>query len=137
MDRLGVDAVARIKLAGAFGAHIDAKYAMLLGMIPDCPLDKVTAIGNAAGTGARIALLNARARSDLDEVVRSIEKIETAIEPAFQDHFIGAIAIPHLHERFPNLERRVKLPGPAEAAASDPGPKVSRRRLRKARLAAR
>ena len=136
MDRLGVDAVERIKLAGAFGAHIDPKYAMLLGMIPDCPLDKVTAIGNAAGTGARIALLNTRARSDLDAVVRTIEKIETAIEPAFQDHFIGAIAIPHQHERFPNLERHVKLPEPAEAAAGDPGPKISRRRLRKARLAA-
>ena len=137
MDRLGVDAVERISLAGAFGAHIDPKYAMLLGMIPDCPLDKVTAIGNAAGTGARIALLNAHARRDLDEVVRAIEKIETAVEPAFQDHFIGAIAIPHQHERFPNLERRVDLPGPAEAAAGDPGPKVSRRRMRKARLAAR
>ena len=69
-------------------------------------------------------------------MVRTIGKSETARGPGFQDHFIGAIAMPHLTERFPNLERQVKLPGPVEAATGDPGPKISRRRLRKARLAA-
>ena len=57
MDHMGIEKVDRISLAGAFGSHIDTKYAMLLGMIPDCPLDKVRSVGNAAGTGARIALL--------------------------------------------------------------------------------
>ena len=60
MDKLGLDSVDRIRLAGAFGSHIDVKYAMILGLIPDCPLDKVQSAGNAAGTGARIALLNSQ-----------------------------------------------------------------------------
>ena len=64
MERMGVDHVDRIRLAGAFGSHIDVKYAMVLGMIPDCALDGVSSAGNAAGTGARIALLDHRARGD-------------------------------------------------------------------------
>src|SRR6185369_2639370 len=88
MDRLEIDKVDRIRLAGAFGSHIDVKYAMILGLIPDCPLDQVHSAGNAAGTGARIALLNSKARDEIEQVVRRIEKIETAVEPKFQQHFV-------------------------------------------------
>ena len=104
MDRYGVTSVDRITLAGAFGSHIDVKHAMILGLVPDCPLDKVGSAGNAAGTGARIALLNAGARREIEDVVRRIEKIETAIEPSFQAHFVAAMAIPHKSDPFPNLE---------------------------------
>ena len=95
MDRLGVNSVDRIRLAGAFGSHIDVRYAMALGMIPDCPLDGVAAVGNAAGHGARIALLNQASRSEIESVVKSVEKVETAIEPKFQAYFVDAMAIPH------------------------------------------
>ncbi|MDT3381698.1 ASKHA domain-containing protein [Labrys neptuniae] len=104
MDRYGVAAVDRITLAGAFGSHIDVKHAMILGLVPDCELDKVGSAGNAAGTGARIALLNASARTEIEDVVRRIEKVETAIEPSFQAHFVGAMAIPHKSDPFPHLE---------------------------------
>jgi uncharacterized 2Fe-2S/4Fe-4S cluster protein (DUF4445 family) len=104
MDRYGVTTVDRITLAGAFGSHIDVKHAMILGLVPDCELDKVGSAGNAAGTGARIALLNASARREIEDVVRRIEKIETAIEPSFQAHFVGAMAIPHKTDPFPQLE---------------------------------
>jgi uncharacterized 2Fe-2S/4Fe-4S cluster protein (DUF4445 family) len=104
MDGYGVSAVDRITLAGAFGSHIDVKYAMILGLIPDCDLSKVTSAGNAAGTGARIALLNLASRAEIEDVVRKIEKIETALEPAFQDHFVKAMAIPHKTAPFPHLE---------------------------------
>ena len=87
MDKAGVSTLDRIRLAGAFGSHIDSKYAMVLGLIPDCELDQVGSAGNAAGTGARIALLNCAARREIESVVRSIEKIETAIEPEFQNYF--------------------------------------------------
>ena len=110
MDHLGVDKVARIKLAGAFGSYIDPKYAMVLGMIPDCPLDKVTAIGNAAGTGARMALLNRGHRAEVEALVRRIEKIETALEPRFQEHFVAAMALPNAIEPFPHLAGVVALP---------------------------
>lgn len=110
MDEMGVDHVDRVTLAGAFGAHISPKHAMVLGMIPDCPLDKVISAGNAAGTGARIALLNVSARREIEETVRSISKIETAVEPRFQEHFVAASNIPHATDSFPNLSEHVTLP---------------------------
>ncbi len=110
MDEMGVDRVDRVVLAGAFGAHISTKHAMVLGMIPDCPLDRVTSAGNAAGTGARIALCSIAARAEIERVVREITKVETAIEPRFQEHFVAANAIPHKTDPFPELSRVVTLP---------------------------
>ena len=110
MDKFGVDKVDRVVLAGAFGAHISPKHAMVLGMIPDAPLDKVTSAGNAAGTGARIALLNRNARSEIEETVHRIHKVETAIEPRFQEHFVNASAIPNSVDPFPILNSIVTLP---------------------------
>ena len=110
MDKFNVDTVDRVVLAGAFGAHISPKHAMVLGMIPDAPLDKVTSAGNAAGTGARIALLNRDARGEIEETVRAIHKIETAIEPRFQEHFVNASAIPNSVDPFPILNSIVTIP---------------------------
>ena len=122
MDRLGVTSVDRIRLAGAFGSHIDVRYAMALGMLPDCPLDGVAAVGNAAGHGARIALLNQASRTEIESVVKGVEKVETAIEPKFQAYFVDAMAIPHgpaelarLGDLFPDRETR-----PAATAAGRP-----------------
>ena len=110
MERMGIESVDRIRLAGAFGSHIDVKYAMVLGMIPDCKLENVSSAGNAAGTGARIALLDQRSRKDIEQLVRRVEKIETAVEPRFQEFFVEAMAIPHLSAPFANLRQVVKLP---------------------------
>ena len=110
MDRMSIDHVDRIVLAGAFGSHIDTRYAMVLGMIPDCDLDRVFAAGNAAGTGARIALLNQRSRDEIQTLVKRIEKIETAVEADFQKHFVDAMFIPHKIAPFPNLAKTVSLP---------------------------
>ncbi|MEO0668035.1 MAG: ASKHA domain-containing protein [Pseudomonadota bacterium] len=110
MDKFGVDNVDRVVLAGAFGAHISPKHAMVLGMIPDAPLDKVTSAGNAAGTGARIALLNREARGEIEATVRRIHKVETAIEPRFQEHFVNASALPNSADPFPILRSIVDLP---------------------------
>ena len=116
MDRMGVKQVDRVLLAGAFGSYIDVRYAMTLGMIPDCPLDHVRSVGNAAGTGARIALLSAAARDEIERVIRRVEKVETAIEPRFQQYFVSAMNLPNADDPFPNLERVVKLP-PRKAAS--------------------
>jgi uncharacterized 2Fe-2S/4Fe-4S cluster protein (DUF4445 family) len=110
MDKLGIDSVDRIRLAGAFGAHIDVKYAMILGMLPDCRLDRVSSAGNAAGTGARIALLNRSARTAVERRTREVEKVETAVEPAFQRHFVAAMGIPHDTDPFVRLRASVDLP---------------------------
>ncbi len=103
MDEMGVETVDRVTLAGAFGAHISPEHAMILGMIPDVALDKVTSAGNAAGTGARMALCSTRARAEIEATVGQITKVETAIEPRFQEHFVNANAIPHATDPFPHL----------------------------------
>ncbi|MCP4302717.1 MAG: DUF4445 domain-containing protein [Gammaproteobacteria bacterium] len=118
MERFGVDKVDRTRLAGAFGAHIDGRYAMVLGLIPDCDLEQVSSAGNAAGTGARIALLDGHARREIETRVRQIEKIETAAAAGFQDHFVAAMALPHKSDPFKKLSRTVELPvkSPADPA---------------------
>jgi len=127
MERLGVERLDRIRLAGAFGTHIDVKYAMVLGMIPDCDLSQVASAGNAAGTGARIALLDARSRTTIEAIVRRVEKIETALEPRFQAHFVEAMAIPHKSAPYPHLRAAVQLPAPKAAAQTDGRERRNRR----------
>ena len=131
MDQMGIETVDRITLAGAFGSHIDVKYAMVLGMIPDCELDKVSPGGNAAGTGAMIALLNGGARREIERVVLEIEKIETAVEPKFQEHFVGAMGFPHATEPYPKLAAVVELPAPKQSAGNSGEEGEGRRRRRR------
>jgi uncharacterized 2Fe-2S/4Fe-4S cluster protein (DUF4445 family) len=131
LDHMGIDKVDRIGLAGAFGSHIDVKYAMVLGMIPDCNLDKVGSVGNAAGTGARIALLNFPSRREISEILPKVEKIETAIEPKFQEYFIDAMAVPHKTDRFEELSRFVTLPPPKPKAETNIGDDRNRRSRRR------
>ncbi|MEE9428448.1 MAG: ASKHA domain-containing protein [Paracoccaceae bacterium] len=130
MDEMGVDQVDRVVLAGAFGAHISAKHAMVLGMIPDVPLEHVSSAGNAAGTGARIALCSNAARAEIEKTVHEITKVETAIEPRFQEHFIAANAIPHATDPFPNLSKLVSLPDVWFNAGKEGGSGGRRRRRR-------
>ncbi len=103
MDELGVDHVDRVTLAGAFGAHISPRHAMVLGMIPDAELSAVVSAGNAAGHGARMALCSRASRRHIEGLVRRIEKVETAVAPRFQEHFVAANAIPHATDPFPHL----------------------------------
>jgi uncharacterized 2Fe-2S/4Fe-4S cluster protein (DUF4445 family) len=126
MAHMQIEHVDRIRLAGAFGSHIDVKYAMVLGMLPDCALEHVSSAGNAAGTGARIALLDHHARGAIEQLVRRIEKIETAVEPRFQEFFIEAMAIPHKSAPYPKLREVVTLPEP-KTASGDAGARGRRR----------
>ena len=130
MDKQSVKHVDRIGLAGAFGSFIDPKYAMVLGLVPDCDPEKVKAVGNAAGTGARMALLNRDYRREIEETVTAIEKIETALEPKFQEHFVNAMALPNKIDPFPRLAETVILPPKAEPQAAGPGATGRRRRRR-------
>ncbi len=131
MDKQGIEHVDRIGLAGAFGTFIDPKYAMVLGLIPDCDLTRVKAVGNAAGTGARMCLLNRGHRREIEETVSRIEKIETALEPKFQEHFVYAMALPNKVDQFPNLAKVVTLPERKEGGnESDEGGGRRRRRAR-------
>lgn len=103
MGRAGVERVDRILLAGAFGSYIDPQYAMILGLIPDCDLARVTAVGNAAGDGARIVLLNREKRLEAQRVAKEVRYLETAVHPDFQDEFVAALYLPHARDLFPHL----------------------------------
>ncbi len=127
MQHLNVQRIDKIRLAGAFGSHIDVVHAMVLGMLPDCEVDRVSAAGNAAGTGARVALLDRESRELIENLVRRIEKIETAVEPSFQEYFVQAMSIPHLTDPYPLLRSSIAMPAPAEQAAGA-GRRRSRRR---------
>lgn len=116
MEHFDTETVDQVRLAGAFGSHIDPKYAMLVGMIPDCDLSRVSAAGNAAGSGAIIALLSEAKRKEIEELVERVEKIETATEPGFQEHFVASLAIPHETAPYPHLRSTVSLPEPSRPA---------------------
>ncbi|MEE8359016.1 MAG: ASKHA domain-containing protein [Candidatus Hydrothermarchaeales archaeon] len=104
MKRYGVKEVDRVILAGAFGSYIDKEAAMTIGMFPDCDLKKVNAVGNAAGDGARIALLNRRKREEADALATKIEYIELTVDPDFQMEFMKAMHIPHMKDEFPHIQ---------------------------------
>lgn len=108
-ERAAVDVVDQVALAGAFGSHIDPLYAMVLGLVPDGALESVVSIGNVAGAGAVASLLSRARRRDVEEVVATIERVETATEPRFLELFVAAMAIPHT-DPTPMLASRVELP---------------------------
>jgi uncharacterized 2Fe-2S/4Fe-4S cluster protein (DUF4445 family) len=128
MDHLAVDRLDGIALAGAFGSHIDTVHATVLGLIPDCTPSEVMAVGNAAGAGAAIALLSGAARREIQVLVDDIEKIETAMEPAFQAHFVDAMAVPHRTADYPGLSTVLTLPERPAATAGGANERGRRRR---------
>ncbi len=128
MDHYGRRDVDRIKLAGAFGSHIDVKHAIVLGLIPDCELEHVKSVGNAAGMGALTALLNQESRRTIEQVVKRIEKIETALETKFQEYFVDAMAIPNKSDPYDKLFTQVERPPHREAPPASETSGTRRRR---------
>lgn len=128
MEHAELDHVDDVRLAGAFGSHIDPVYAMALGLIPDCEVDSVTSSGNSAGTGAVRMLLSGTERTEIEQVVRQINKIETATEPRFQELFVNAMAFPHKTTPTPHLAEIIDLPAPMPKSENDAGGRRRRRR---------
>jgi uncharacterized 2Fe-2S/4Fe-4S cluster protein (DUF4445 family) len=126
MNRSGAGHIDRVVLAGAFGSYIDPHYALVLGLIPDAAPEQISAVGNAAGDGARIALLNRHKRAEAAEIARWVRYVETAVDPDFQEEFVAALHLPHARDPFPHLEG--VLP---ESAAAGPPRARSRRHPRK------
>ncbi len=108
LKKLGIERLDRVVLAGAFGSYIDPEKAMILGMFPDCELNDISAVGNAAGDGARMALLNIDKRLEADEIAKKVDYLELTIEPDFQKEFIEAMPIPHIKDPFPHLREVIR-----------------------------
>jgi uncharacterized 2Fe-2S/4Fe-4S cluster protein (DUF4445 family) len=86
--------IKHVYIAGAFGTYINLSSAKVIGMIPDVPLNIVTSVGNAAGTGARMALISSRARRLCEKISNSVEYIELAAHPDFQYIFMESLRFP-------------------------------------------
>lgn len=119
--------IGSVRLAGAFGAHIDPLYAKVLGLVPDVPVTHVRAVGNAAGAGAVRALVSGAQRTEIEQTVRRVEKIETALEPRFQELFVNAMGFPHTTVNTPNLAGETVLPQ-AQAKSESTGRRRGGRR---------
>ena len=104
MQKLGIEKVDRVVLAGAFGSYIDHTAAMLMGMFPDCPIENVVAVGNAAGDGARMALLDIDKRREAQEHASRVEYVELTLEKEFEREYVSAMHFPHMTDEFPNLK---------------------------------
>lgn len=111
MKRMGIEKLDRVVLAGAFGSYINKESALTLGMFPDCDIEKVYAVGNAAGDGARMALLNIGKRQEAREKARWLEFVEIAVEPEFEKEFMRAMHIPHMKDKFTNLKKMLEERG--------------------------
>ena len=115
MRHLGLDKLDKIILAGAFGSYIDKESAACLGLFPDCDLENIYSVGNAAGDGARIALLNVDKRKEADEIARQVQYVELTVEPDFEKIFAQSMWIPHMKDSFPHLEHLLPAKAPDRA----------------------
>ncbi len=111
MKKFGIERLERVVLAGAFGSYIDKTEAMFLGMFPDCEINHVSSVGNAAGDGARIALLDRDKRREAEEMARRVEYLELTLADGFQEEFTSALFIPHMADAFPHISPKKTSPG--------------------------
>jgi uncharacterized 2Fe-2S/4Fe-4S cluster protein (DUF4445 family) len=88
MKRMGVEKVDKVKIAGAFGTHVDRTKALVMGLFPDCKVENIHGVGNAAGDGCRAALLNVQKRVEANWCSRNVEYLELTVEPTFEQDFL-------------------------------------------------
>lgn len=103
VKRMGLEKVDKVKIAGAFGTHVDRTKALIMGLFPDCEIEMIQSVGNAAGDGCRAALLNTKKRVEANWCSRNVEYIELTVEPTFQKDFMEAMQLPHMTDAFPHL----------------------------------
>jgi uncharacterized 2Fe-2S/4Fe-4S cluster protein (DUF4445 family) len=104
MKRMGIEKVDTVKIAGAFGTHVDREKALVMGLFPDCEIEQIHGVGNAAGDGCRTALLNKKKRDEANWCARNVQYLELTVEPTFEKDFMEAMQMPHMTDKFPHLE---------------------------------
>ncbi|MCG6879101.1 MAG: ASKHA domain-containing protein [Deltaproteobacteria bacterium] len=108
VKRMGLEKVDTVKIAGAFGTHVDRAKALTMGLFPDCEIEMIKGIGNAAGDGCRAALLNVKKRVEANWCSRNVEYVELTVEPTFERDFMEAMQLPHMTDEFPHLRGVVR-----------------------------
>jgi uncharacterized 2Fe-2S/4Fe-4S cluster protein (DUF4445 family) len=112
LESLGLEAsgVERILVAGAFGSYLDAESAVLIGLLPDVPLDRIRFVGNTAVAGARLALLGREARIEMEELARRMTNFELSVVPGYMDRYVSGLFLPHTDLRlFPSVAEKLEL----------------------------
>ncbi|HRX34180.1 MAG TPA: ASKHA domain-containing protein, partial [Methanoregulaceae archaeon] len=107
MNQAGIrrEDISNIYFSGAFGNYINKENAIIIGLIPEVPPEKIKNIGNGAIEGANIALLNRKKRKVLDEIARTMAYIELNAEPSFMDEYTRSTFLPHTDlAQFPMVE---------------------------------
>ena len=110
LEKSRVKKIDSIFLAGAFGSQISPEHALIIGLVPDAQVSQIVASGNSAGAGAIIALLDVSSRREISSLVRKVHKIETAVEPSFQKHFVEGSSFPNNSSTHPELFKFKELP---------------------------
>lgn len=106
---LKIDDMEKVFIAGAFGTYINPASARTIGMFPDFSLEKIIQVGNAAGTGARMALLSSKARQISDRLASMVRYVELANDPGFRKEYMKALYLPHLEiDQFPRTMKLLK-----------------------------
>jgi uncharacterized 2Fe-2S/4Fe-4S cluster protein (DUF4445 family) len=93
-EGLTEDRIERVFIAGAFGTFIDIESAIVIGMVPALPLERFQQVGNAAGTGARLALISQTMRAQARQIASRDQYIELACIPEFNRKFAEASLMP-------------------------------------------
>jgi uncharacterized 2Fe-2S/4Fe-4S cluster protein (DUF4445 family) len=111
MDRMSLSPkdIQNVYMAGAFGTYIERESAIKIGMIPEFSLSSIEQVGNAAGTGARMALISKAARKEAQEIGDKVEYVELATDPHYQKAYLDAMMFPHKDlTLFPQTMRKLK-----------------------------
>ena len=105
LDKLGREKPEKVILAGAFGSHLDLRRSLMIGLVQDVGLANIRSVGNSAGDGARMALMNRAKRDEAEQIARKIHYVELTNEASFVPHFVDATLLPHKKHPFPSLVR--------------------------------
>jgi uncharacterized 2Fe-2S/4Fe-4S cluster protein (DUF4445 family) len=104
MNKLEVKKLDKVVLAGAFGSHLSQFSCLVMGMFPDCDFTKILSVGNAAGDGARLVLINKEKRAEADKMARTVEYLELTVFKEFERVFMEAMQFPHMTHEFPTIQ---------------------------------
>ncbi len=102
----------KLYIAGGFGRYIDIERAIIIGMLPDLPVDKFQFLGNTSIMGAYYALLCDRLRHEAEEIARRMTYIELSVSRSFMDEYLSALFLPHTDlNAFPTVKEELRERG--------------------------
>jgi uncharacterized 2Fe-2S/4Fe-4S cluster protein (DUF4445 family) len=101
---LRAEQIAKVYIAGGFGAHLNLEAAVKLGLIPDVPAERIEYAGNSSLRGACASLMSRAARERVSRIAQSMTYLELSGDPTFMDEYVASMFLPHTDlSRFPSV----------------------------------